>query len=103
MIDRRRRPWIGKVGTEHNLTYAGHRNQMAKSFASENQRIKVDLLEIFRGLLFQRLIALFGERDAAMVGPVRVSRKVSTTMSGAQLELRETIPVSYTHLRAHET
>jgi hypothetical protein len=50
-------PGIGIIAAQHDLTGADLGHQMADRLGREDQRIEIDLLEIFRRLLSSSLIS----------------------------------------------
>src|SRR3984957_18393082 len=93
MVDRLQLKWIGKVAAQHDLTGADLGHQMPDRLGREDQRIEIDLLEIFRRRLLEldiRIAALWTDQTG-MVRTIRVGRQVAAAMGSDHLELRKAI------------
>src|SRR5262249_9601677 len=83
------RIWI--IRSKHHLTHARDAHEVSQRFSGEDQRIEIHSLQVFRRLLLELLVALFGKRHASMIGAVRIGRKITTPVSRADLEFRKPV------------
>src|SRR5262245_16132867 len=88
-------PRIGMIRSEHNLSRAANGYEMAQRLTRKHERVDIELLQIIRGTLVELLRALLGEREATMIRPVRIRRKIAAPMSRANLQPRETVQRSF--------
>src|SRR5947209_17004914 len=82
MIDRLHLPRIRIVDSQHDLPSADLSHQMPDRLRGEDQRIEVDLLEIFRRLLFQLhvRIASFWANQTRMIRTIGIRGQKATAM-----------------------
>src|SRR5438094_3324991 len=86
VVDRRLRPRERIVGAHHDLTGPGLGDEVAQRLGREDERVEVELLEILRRLLLQRLGAPVGEGHADRVGTRRVGRQIAAAVGRADLQ-----------------
>ena len=91
------------VAAKHDLPNANLRSKVAKCFGTEDQGVKIKLLEVFSRLLFQRDIRIASRRvdETGVIRPVGVGWQKPTAVSRDNLEAREgrTVRVEYRWFR----
>src|ERR1700719_296334 len=88
VVDRRLRPGKRIVGPQHDLARADLGDQVAQPLRREDQRVVIELPQVFGRLLLKRFGAPRGERDAALIRPGSVGGQVAAGMSSADLQPR---------------
>src|SRR4051794_26192564 len=93
VIDRTVLPRIGMVAAKHDLPNANLRSKVAKCFGTEDQGVKIKLLEVFSRLLFQRDIRIACRRvdETGVIRPVGVGWQNPTAVGRDNLETWEAV------------
>src|ERR1700760_2656505 len=78
-IDRMHLPDVRVVAAQHDLAGADLRGQMSDRLRLKNQRVEIDLLEIFRRFLFQLDVgvAALGTDEAGVVRAIGVGAEIT--------------------------
>src|SRR3569833_617014 len=86
-------PWIGVVAAKHDLAGPDLRHEMAYCFGREDQRIEIDLLEIFGRLLLQHHLraAALRSDEARMVRTIGIRRQIAAAMRRDHPQTRKAI------------
>src|SRR5205807_10563741 len=86
-------PRIGMVAARHGRANAKVRSEVAKCFGTEDQGVKIKLLEVFSRLLFQRDIRIACRRvdETGVIRPVGVGWQKPTAVRRDDLEAREAV------------
>src|SRR3954453_17766313 len=81
------------VAAKHDLRNAYLRSKVAQCFGTEDQGVKIKLLEVFSRLLFQRDIRIASRRvdEAGVIRPVGIGRQKPTTVGRDNPEAREAV------------
>src|SRR4051794_13162856 len=97
VIDRTVLPRIGMVAAKHDLANANLRNKVAQCFGTEDQGVKIKLLEVFSRLLFQRYLRIASRRvdETGVIRSVGVGRQKPASVGGDNLKARETVERSF--------
>src|SRR5947209_11498157 len=65
---------------------------MPQRLGGEDQRVEIELPQVFSGMFLQRhLAAAVGKGQTAVIRPGTVGRQVTTAMGGAELQARKAI------------
>src|SRR3974377_1407547 len=87
VVDRLQLPWIGIIAPDHKLRCAELRDQMPDRLGRKDERIEIDLFEIFARLLLQLDLGIAIDRtdQAGGICTTRGSGAVRATMSSHPL------------------
>src|SRR5882757_10724393 len=87
-VDRVQFPRVWIIAAQHDLACADLRHQMADRFRREDQRVEIDLLEIFRRLLLQLDVGIASLRadQAGMIGTIGIGGQEAAAMGGDHLQ-----------------
>src|SRR6516225_7672304 len=93
VVDRLQLPWIGIIAPDHKLRCADLRDQMPDRLGRKDERIEIDLFEIFARLLLQLDVGIAIDRtdQAGVIRTIRVGGQVAATMRGDHLQPGESI------------
>ena len=94
MVDRRLGPGKRIIRPQHDLARADLGDQVAQPLRREDQRVVIELPQVFGRLLLERFGAPRGERDAALIRPGGVGGQIAAGMSSADLQPRVGIECS---------
>src|SRR5882762_7578385 len=91
LVHRRHRPRKRVVGAHADLADSAYGDQMPQRLRRENNRIKIELLQIFSGFFLDGFFALLGEDLAPMVHAVGIRRQVAAPVGRADFQVRKTV------------
>src|SRR5882672_6647737 len=91
LVHRRHRPRKRVVGAHADLADSAYGDQMPQRLRRKNDRIKIQLLQIFSRFFLKGLFALLGEDRAPMVHAVGIRRQVAAPMGRADFQVRKTV------------
>src|SRR5438445_328456 len=91
VVDRRPRPRERVIGAHDDLVRTGLGHQVAQRLGREDERVEVELLEIFRRLLPERFGAPVRKGHADRVGACRVGRQIAAAVRRADLQPGEPV------------
>src|SRR5215471_199033 len=96
-INRVQLPNVGIVAAEHDLAGADLRRKVADRFGLEDQRIEIDLLQIFARLLLELdvWIAALRADQAGMVGTIGIGAEIAAAMRGDHLQSRKLVESAF--------
>lgn len=89
MIHGSRGPRIGIVCAQSDVACAHVGNQVTQTFLSEDNRIHIDLSDVFRGVLLYASLALGREHPASVIHAVGVACQVAACVRGADFQVWE--------------
>ena len=81
------------IAAEHDLADANLRGQVAQRFGTEDQRIEIQLLQVFGRFFLQRDVRIASRRvdETGVVRPVGIGRQKPAAMRRDDLEAREAV------------
>ena len=81
------------IAAEHDLADADLSGQMPQRFGAEDQRVEIELLQIFGRFLLQLDVRVAARRigEAGVVGAVGIGRQIPAAMRREDLQARKAV------------